>query len=256
MRWLMALLAFVLLSACSASSESGDSAPQRSAADLATVRAQAGIEPPTPTMRPPSPTPTTPRPTATARTQQRNTGYATDESLYVALMSPDDISPMWTLGNDEGIGLVELCGAAAIEDEFEPVGWAYGSYSASGGEWAEQWVIHLLEPDARAAMDYARASLTCDEETFAIGSGGNDSILWEYSTLNLPEAGDDLYALGVTMTYSNPVYTPMNGSIVFVRQGEYVVVLLHYGFGIDLSVSAQMAQVAVARLDMIQDSSV
>jgi hypothetical protein len=105
-------------------------------------------------------------------------------------------------------------------------------------------------------MDYARASLTCDEETFATGSGANDSILWEYSALNLPAAGDDLYALGVMMTSSNPVYTPMNGSIVFVRQGEYVVVLLHYGFGIDLSVSAQMAQVAVARLGMIQDSSV
>jgi hypothetical protein len=171
-------------------------------------------------------------------------------------MSPYDITPAWTLGKDDGIGVVELCGAAAIEDQFETLGWAYGSYSASGGEWAEQWVIHLLEPDARAAMDYARSTLTCDAETFEGGAGESDDTTWDYSALELPAAGDDLYALGVTITHANPVYTPMVGSIVFVRQGEYLVILRHYGFQINPLLSAHMAQVAVARLGMIPDSSV
>lgn len=251
----MVALAVTLVNACSSgSSGSDDAGPQRSASDLATVRAQAGIEAPTATQRATRPTQTPRRATATVETREQNPGYATDENLYDALLAPDDIATNWTLGGDEGVGVASFCGSLPIEEQFDSIGIAYGSYSAAGGEWAEQWVVRMLEPDAQAAMEYARASLTCDEETLEQASG-ND-VYWDFEPLELPQIGDDLYARSVSITYENPVYTPMVGNIIFARQGEFVVVLLHYGFSAQPALTAHMAQVALTRLDLIRDSSV
>lgn len=254
MRWLMVSLMMVLLTACSSQSGDSDDVPSRSASDLATIRAQAGIEPPTPTVRLARPTPTPRPPTATATTREQHTGYATDESLFDALLLPDDISPAWTLGGDDGIGSAAFCDGQAIEDQFEPLGWAYGSYSAVGGEWAEQWVIRMLEPDGGAAMEYARATFSCDRQTIETESG-ND-VYWDFEPLDAPSIGDDAYALRIAITYENPVYTPMVGTVIFARQGEFVVVVLHYGFRAQPELTEYMATVAIARLDFVRDSSV
>jgi hypothetical protein len=260
MRWLITLFAVVLLSACASASGASDAsgdrdlAPERSAADLATVRAQAGVDAASPTARSVPATPTPRQPTATVETREQNPGYATDETLFDALLLPQDISTKWTMATDDGIGSAAFCGALSIEDQFEPIGWAYGSYSAVGGEWAEQWVVRLLEPDAEAAMAYARAALTCDDETYPDASG-ND-VHWDYEPLALAAIGDDLHAVRATITYANPAYTPMDGTIVFVRSGEYMVVLLHYGFSTDPALTAQMAEVAAARLELIRDTTI
>jgi hypothetical protein len=257
MRWLITLFAVVLLSACASASEaSGDRqpVPERSAADLATVRAQAGVDTASPTARAATATPTPRQPTATVQAREQNPGYATDETLFDALLLPQDISPSWTLATADGVGSAAFCGALAIEDQFEPIGWAYGSYSAVGGEWAEQWVVRLLEPDAEAAMDYARTTLTCEDETYPDASG-ND-VNWDYEPLALAAVGDDLHAIRATITYANPAYTPMDGTIVFARSGEYMVVLLHYGFSTDPALTSLMAEVAVARLELVRDTTI
>lgn len=254
MRWLACVALIGMLTACSSASSSGGNVPERSAADLATVRAQAGLEEASPTAHVARPTSTPRPPTATVEAPEKNPGYATDESLYVTLLEPGDISTVWTRGGDRGIGVASLCGAPAIEEQFAPIGWAYGSYSAAGGEWAEQWVIRLIETDAQAAMDYARTSLTCDGETFDGGSGSD--LHWDYEPLESPVIGDDLYAMRITMTSENPVFTPMVGNIVFARRGEFVVVLLHYGFSIDAELTSHMAEVAVERLGLFNDASV
>lgn len=251
----MMSLAIVLLTACSTSeSGGGGPVPHRSADDLATVRALAGIEEASPTARIARPTPTPRPPTATVESREQNPGYATDEALFDALLMPDDISTAWTLGGDDGLGTASLCGGLPIEEQFKPIGWAYGSYSAAGGEWAEQWVVRLIEPDAQAAMEYARQTLTCDDETFE-QDAGNDAY-WDYEALDLPTVGDDLHARRVAITFENPAYTPMQGNVVFVRQGEFVVVLLHYGFSAQPQLTAHMAEVAIARLGLVHDSSV
>src|SRR5687768_4967150 len=69
MRWLVVLLTIVLTSACSSVSESdgAEDVPQRTAADLATVRAEAGLDDASPTqsVSRPSPTAKSRLPTAT-----------------------------------------------------------------------------------------------------------------------------------------------------------------------------------------------
>ena len=258
MRWLVGLLTIVLLSGCSAvsGSDGGDDVPQRSAADLATVRAQAGLDDATPTQRTNRPTPTakTSLPTATVESRERNPGLASDDSMFQALIEPREITTTWTRGNFDGYGTMSYCSAPAIDEQFAPLGWAYGSYVSATGEWAEQWVIRLSEPDAQAAMDYARSALTCEKYTFELGSG-ND-IYWGLDTLSISALGDDLYAQSVDITFQNPVPTPQFGNIIFARQGEFIVILFHYGFGVDPVVTAQMAEAAVARLGLVRDSSV
>src|SRR5690349_15175253 len=140
MRWLACVVLMAILTACSGQSNSGEAVPERSAADLATVRAQAGLPAASPTARVARPTATPRPPTATVEAPRQNPGVATDESLYVTLLEPRDISNVWTLGGDRGIAVASLCGAPAIEEQFAPLGMAYGSYSAAGGEWAQQWV--------------------------------------------------------------------------------------------------------------------
>ena len=260
MRWLITLFAVVLLSGCASASGASDTSgdrhavPERSAADLATVRAMAGSDAASPTAHAPTPTPTPRQPTATSESREQNPGYATDEALFDALLLPSDISTSWTLATDTGIGSAAFCGALAIEEQFQPIGWAYGSYSAAGGEWVEQWVVRLIEPDAQAALEYARTTLTCEAESYPDASGKD--VHWDYEPLTLPTVGDELHAVRATITYDNPAYTPMNGTILFVRSGEYVVVLLHYGFSTDSALATHMAQVAVARLEMIRDTSI
>ncbi|HYI15623.1 MAG TPA: hypothetical protein VEX37_09540 [Thermomicrobiales bacterium] len=258
MRWLVVLLTIVLTSGCSAASGSGggEDVPQRNASDLATVRAQAGLGPetPTPRMSRPTPTATSTRPTATVETRERNPGLASDDSMHDTLLEPREIATTWTRSGYDGYGTMSYCGAPAIDEQFAPLGWAYGSYSSATGEWAEQWVIRLSEADAQAAMDYARSALTCDQHTFELG-GGND-IYWGLDTLNVPAVGDDVYAQKVNITFQNPVPTPQFGNIIFARQGEFVVVVFHYGFRIDPVVSEKMAAAAVARLGLVRDSSV
>ena len=258
MRWLMSLLAIVLLSACSpaSSDSSGEPVPQRSAADLATVRAMAGLTDASPTARSarPSPTPKTDVPTATVESRERNPGLASDDSMFDSLITPGDIATTWTRGGYDGFGAASFCGAPAIEDQFEPLGWAYASYAAVSGEWAEQWVVRLSEPDALSAMDYARSTLTCDRYTEDLDTG-ND-VYFEFEPLDIPPYGDDTYALRVAITFENPAPTPQVGNVVFVRQGEFVVVLFHYGFNTDPLVTARMAELAIARLGLIRDSSV
>jgi len=255
MRWLIVALVVVLVPACAGgSSGSGEAGPQRGASDLATVRAQAGIVEPTATERAVRPTPASRSSTATAESFEQNPGYATDESLFDALIAPGDIATTWTFGGDDGIGVAAFCGGLAIEEQFEPIGWAYGSYSAVGGEWAEQWIVRLVEPDAAAAMEYARSALTCDEETLE-REAGND-VFWDYEPLDISPIGDEIHALRVDITYENPVYTPMMGNIVFARQGEFVVVVLHYGFSVQPELTERMAEIAVARLELVRDSSV
>lgn len=258
MRWLVTLLAMMVLSACSAGSSGGDQVPQRSPSDLATVRAQAGLDDATPTSRARLPTITatakSSQPTATVQRREQNPGLASDEAMLAALIEPRDIATTWTRSGYDGYGTLPYCGSPAIEDQFEQLGWAYGSYSAVGGQWAEQWVIRLSEPNAQAAMDYARSTLTCERYTYELG-GGND-IYWDMDPLNLPALGDDAVALAVNITFQNPVPTPQFGNIIIGRQGEYVVVLLHYGFRIDPAVTATMAQAAIARIGLIPDASV
>ena len=257
MRWLVTLLAIAVLSACSSGS-SGEQVPQRSASDLATVRAQAGLEDATPTSRARLPTVTATarggQPTPTVQQRDQNPGLASDDAMLAALIEPRDIATTWTRGGYDGYGTLPYCGSPAIEDQFEQLGWAYGSYSAVGGQWAEQWVFRLSESDAQAAMDYARSTLTCERYAYELGSG-ND-IYWDFDPLQLSPLGDDSLALTMDITFQNPVPTPQFGNVVIARQGEYVVVLLHYGFRIDPAVTATMATAAIARIGLIPDASV
>jgi|GEM_PF-4920979 len=264
MRWLTIVLAAILLSACStstsSSSGSGEPIPRRDANDLATVRALAGLENATPTPRAAQPTPTattTPRAplaTATPELPAQNTGMVSDASYYDALLVPEDISSNWTFGDFNGIMTAAFCDNAAIEDAFTPLGWAYGSYSASGGQWAEQWVVRLTESDAQAAMEYARTSLTCDE--FSAFSESSGVSYWRFAADDSPQYGDDTHAFSVTVTFENPVYTPLVGSFRFVRKGEYIVSIWHFGFSVDPVATARMTEIAVARLDLVTDNSV
>jgi hypothetical protein len=174
--------------------------------------------------------------------------------MLAALLEPRDIATTWTRSGYDGYGALTYCGSPAIEDQFEQLGWAYGSYAAVGGQWAEQWVVRLTEPDAQAAMEYVRSALTCDQYTYDLADG-ND-IYWDLESLTLPSYGDDQLAMSVDITFQNPVPTPQFGNIVVVREGEYMIVLMHYGFRIDTDVTTQMAQAAVERLGLITDSSV
>jgi hypothetical protein len=258
MRWLMTLLAITVLGACSAGSSGGDQVPQRSASDLATVRAQAGLDDATPTSGSRLPTVTATakggQPSATVQRREQNPGLASDEAMMAALLEPRDIATTWTRSGYDGYGTLPYCGSPAIEDQFEQLGWAYGSYSAVGGQWAEQWVFRLSESDAQAAMDYARSTLTCERYTYELG-GGND-IYWDLDTLQLSPPLDDAVALTMDISFQNPVPTPQFGNIIIARQGEYVVVLLHYGFRIDPAVTSTMATAAIARIGLIPDASV
>lgn len=260
MRWLFIVLAGILLSGCAvatgSSSGSGDAIPQRDANDLATVRALAGLDNVTPTPRRARPTATATRPAATATTgvPTKNTGLVSDDIYLDTLLMPADISTNWTYGDFGGLLDASFCDAASIDETFTSVGWAYGSYSATGGQWAEQWVLRLTESDAQAAMEYARTSLTCDEYSLDTGAGGIS--YWALSPVDLPLHGDDIHAVRATVTWKNPAYSPYEGTIVFARKGEYIVVLWHYGFRIDRMLSARMVEVAVARLDLVADNSV
>jgi uncharacterized protein YceK len=262
MRWLVVALAAVLLSGCSsisADSSGGEPIPRRDANDLATARAAAGLDQMTPTPRTAAPTPTaTVAPladaTATPAIPTRTTGLASDAIYYDTLLLPDDITTEWTFGGFDGLGVASFCDAAAIEDTYSPIGWAYGSYSASGGQWAEQWVVRLTASDAEAAMEYARTSLTCEEYSPVDWSDAPSH--WTFQPIDAPLVGDDVHAMQVTVTYENPIYTPLVGTIVFARKGEYDVTLMHYGFSIDQSLTGHMMEVAMLRLDLVNDSSV
>ncbi len=258
MRWLVVLLTIVLTSACSSVSESdgAEDVPQRTAADLATVRAEAGLDDASPTqsVSRPSPTAKSRLPTATVESRERNPGLASDDSMFAALIEPREIATTWTRGGLDGYGSMSYCGAPAIDEQFMSLGWAYGSYTSVTGEWAEQWVVRLSESDAQAAMDYARSALTCERHTIELG-GGND-VYWGLEAIELALIGDDLFAQSVDITFQNPVPTPQFGNIVFARQGEFIVIVFHYGFSVDDAVTSQMVEAAVTRLGLVDDSSV
>jgi hypothetical protein len=237
----------------------GEPIPKRDANDLATVRAAAGIEMPTATARPASPTATPTiegfaAETPTPEQPSQNTGQVSDAIYYDTLLTPDDIAGGWTYGGFDRINVASFCDAAAIEDTFTPIGWAHGSYSAGSGQWAEQWVVRLTETDAQAAMDYARSTLTCDG--FTRISANSNASYWDFEPLEMPALGDDVHAVSVDITYENPIYTPYVGHILFVRKADYVVALMYYGFTIDPELTAYMAGIAVARLDLVTDNSV
>lgn len=254
LRVVVATISLLLLASCAGESGTGAQAPRRSASDLATIRAEAGLEDPTPTERAATPTATRPVATSTGATSQLNPGYASDANLLEALIVPSEISTTWTLGKDEGPGVPLLCGAPAIDEQFEPVGWAYGTYSSAGGEWAEQWVMRLTEPDAQSAMEHVRTAMTCDEETLS-QTIGNDWY-YDYNPFDLAPLGDDVLARKFNLTFQNPAFTPQVGSIVFARTGEFIVIILHHGFRAQASTAERMAAVAVARIELVRDNSV
>jgi uncharacterized protein YceK len=263
MRWLLVALTVLLLSGCStmesgSSSASGEPIPRRDANDLATVRAMAGLDKATPTARGAQSTATATVATAvdtpTPEPPSKSLGEVSDEMYYDTLLAPADIASDWTYGNSERMTVASFCDAAPIEETFSPVGWAHGLYSTVRGQWAEQWVVRLTETDAQAAMEYARASLACKEFTRVVD--GTGATYWEFNPLQVPAIGDDVHAVQVNITYENPIYTPYVGHIVFVRKADYVVAMMYYGFTIDPELTAYMAEIAVARLDLVTDSSV
>jgi hypothetical protein len=252
MRWFVIGLLFALLPACGGDTGS-DRAPQRTAGELATIRAEAGVIEPTPTERRATATPTAPPATATA-SEDSAPVFVSDPRLAPALLERSDLPTNWTLGRSDGLSIASFCSAVPIEEQFSAPALAYASYSAASGEWAEQWVVQLTESDAIAAMEYARTAMTCDTDKWPLENG--DVLNWEFSPLETMPMGDEVYARSFGMRYDNPVYTPMVGNLYFARQGDLVMILAHYGFYVDSATSQRIAEAAVSRLGNVRDGGV
>lgn len=254
MRLLLLALTASILAGCSAVSSEADAVPERSSSDLATVRARAGISAPTPTTRSATSTPSIAQATATPKPKRQDRGFATDDVMRATLIEPGDISPEWTMGGNYGLGIASFCGEPAIDERFQALGAAYGSFSASKGERAEQWVVRLTESDALDAMEYARNSLTCNEQIQPLQGGSN--AYWAFDEIQSSLVADDVHALSVKITFQNPAFTPRSGNVIFARHGEFVVVIVHDGFTIQPDLIVRMAQSAIDRLAAVGDSSV
>lgn len=252
---ILTLVAAILLAGCGgiqvSESGNGSTTPiaQRSAADLATVRAGSGLPTmtPSPTRVPPTPTATVPvPPTATPLNDA-------DALLATALLTRDELRAAWTPADP--VNAHGFCHETKLEDAVPPVARATGSWNNSGGGYLIEWLLRFPAESAPAAMEHARAMLACD--SFERTQDDGDVLLWTFSPSSLPVMGDEIVAREVGLRYANPAYAPMTGSIVIVRTGDVVAIVLSMGLegggagAIDQATITSIAQLAVQRMQQV-----
>lgn len=242
-RFLALLGVTLLLAACGGQS----SAPQRDARELATVRARSGL----PTVTP-SPTRTPPTPTATLAPTATATPLSdADAALAAGLLTRADLRAAWTDG--EPVEPPSFCDQPSLVDAFAPLVEVSDSWNDSSGGYLVEWLVRLPEGTGGAAMEHARAMLAC--EAFDTRQGDRDILFWKLSESRIATVGDDMVARDVGLTFSNPVYTPMNGAVAVIRSGDTIATVLAMGYdgasagGIDELAFESILRLARSRLE-------
>jgi hypothetical protein len=248
-RFLLCALSMLALVLVACGETAGRSqVPERSASDLATVRALSGSPAATSTRRSSTPTatarPVQPSPTPTT---DLSGPAATHQQILDVMLTRSDLPPRWTISREEvSAGALYFCDLDDIDIVFESRGYGAGYYTATNAQWLTQYVSWLTEETAPAAMDYIRQNFDCDEETYTTSDGY--TIRATYGDLDVPTLGDESFARTFTFTFEDRSFSPVSGAVIYIRSGELVSAIYHEGYYFDSNDFTQIVAAAAARL--------
>jgi hypothetical protein len=115
-------------------------------------------------------------------------------------------------------------GAPAVEASIAELQFIEGA--SIGGSVLNELVASVDVDGAMKVMDAARRGLSCDSTTDA---KFDPPLQWAITDQPFPALGDDVYARTFVGT-SDDEWPSVHAEIVIIRDGGYIVQLLHFGF--------------------------
>lgn len=229
MRPIALLLSVAVLAACSLTAVD-EEVPERTRADLATVQARSPVVRATWAAataeakgEPAPPVATTPLEPAI---NPDNKEAAPRDPLAAALLHQSELGGgPWTIDARGTSPSLEMCGATSLQQATTIAMFSTQAYVATYGDLYQQWVF-WAPGNASAVMDYVHANFGCTESSYP-GISTNTMLLSPF-TRDIP--GQQPFGRQYTVTFANPLYSPVSGNVVITRVGDFIIAMAQIAY--------------------------